>query len=271
MLPENNLEGRTAIVTGASRGIGREIALVLAEAGADIVAAARTRADIEATAADVKAMGRDVIYIATDVTKSSDVDAMVDRALEHFAKIDILVNVAGKLTVLPVVPLPDETLSPPAVDRESSTRMTDEEWHIMLQTNVTSAFYCCRAIAPHMIERRYGKIINLSSNASVQAYPMVSSYNAAKAGVDMMTRSLALEWAPYNICVNAIAPGAYRTAMTEHMYNDPVELQRETEGIPFRRWGDLRELGVLAVYLASAASDYMTGQIVHMDGGMTAR
>ena len=271
MLPEMSLEGRVAVVTGAGRGIGREIALVLAEAGALIVAAARTVSEIEDTAAHVRGMGGQAIAVPADVSRSSDVDQLVDRALQHFGQIDILVNNAGQLLRLAVAPFPDVTLTAPRVTRDSDSSMSDDEWQSVIDTNLNGVFYCCRAVAPHMMDRRYGKIINISSNNATQAFPLVAAYNASKAAVNMLTRVLALEWAPYNICVNAIGPGDYNTAMTEPTWTDPEGRQGHLEGIPFHREGDLRELGVLATYLASPASDYMTGQIIYMDGGLTAK
>jgi NAD(P)-dependent dehydrogenase (short-subunit alcohol dehydrogenase family) len=271
MLPELSLEGRTAIVTGAGRGIGREIALTLAEAGADIVVAARTESEINETVEAVTALGRQAIAVPTDVSKSSQVDSMVQMALDHFGTIDILVNNAGKLLRLPVAPFPDVTLSPPRVTRESITATSDEEWQSIIDINLTGVFYCCRAIAPHMMERKYGKIINIGSNNATQAFPLVAAYNASKAGVNMITRVMALEWADYNICVNAIGPGDYHTEMTDPTWVDSEGRRMHLDGIPMHREGDLRELGVLAAYLASPASDYMTGQLVYMDGGLTAR
>jgi len=271
MLPELSLQGKTAVVTGGGRGIGREIALALAEAGSDVVVAARTSSEIEATAADIRSMGRKAIALHTDVSKSDEVDSLAERALEHFGKIDVLVNNAGKLMRLPVVPFPDATVNPPVVTRDSISRTTDEEWQNVLNPNLNGVFYCCRAFAPHMMERKYGKIVNISSNNAKQAFPLLAAYNTSKAAVNMLTRVLALEWAPYNICVNAIGPGDYHTTMTDASWTNQAGRQRHIDGIPFHREGNLRELGVLAVYLASPASDYMTGQIVYMDGGLTAK
>jgi NAD(P)-dependent dehydrogenase (short-subunit alcohol dehydrogenase family) len=271
MLPELSLDGRTAIVTGAGRGIGRAIALTLAEAGANIVASARTVPEIESVAEEVRALGRDAIAVPADVSKSSDVDALVDAALKQFGRVEILVNNAGVLQRLPVVPFPDVTISTAFVSRKPDARISDEEWNSVINTNLGGVFYCCRAIAPHMMERRYGKIINISSNNGTMAFPLVAAYNCSKAAVNMLTRVLALEWAPYNICVNAIGPGDYHTKMTDRTWSDPAGRQRHLDGIPFHREGDLRELGVLAAYLASPATDYMTGQIVYMDGGLTAK
>ena len=270
MIPEMSLEGRTAIVTGGGRGIGRAIALVFAEAGADVVVATRTVPEIESTAGEIQSMGRQSLAVQADVANSSEVDAMVEQTIERFGKIDILVNNAGQFIRTPVAALPDLDLKPPKVTRETTRPTSNEEWQAIIDANLTGVFYCCRAAGSHMIERRYGKVINISSNNAIQAFPLVAAYNASKAGVNMLTRVLALEWAEYNICVNAIGPGDYNTAMTEQAWADPEMRQRYMDRIPMHREGDLRELGVLAAYLASPASDYMTGQLIYLDGGLTA-
>ena len=271
MLPELSLAGRTAIVTGAGRGIGRAISLVLAEAGADVVVTARTTSEIESVADELRALGTNPLAIATDVAQSSSVNAMVEETVRQYGKVDILVNNAGQILRAPVVPFPDVTYAPPRVTRETNVPTSDEEWQTIMDANLNGVFYCCRAVAPHMLEQRYGKIINISSNNGAQAFTMMSAYNTSKAAVHMLTRVLALEWADYNICVNAIGPGDYNTAMTAPTWIDPVERQRHLDGIPMHRESDMRELGVLAVYLASRASDYMTGQIIYLDGGQTAK
>ena len=268
---EQNLKGRVAIVTGAGRGIGRAIALVFAERGADVVIASRTKSEVEKTAADVKALGVRAIAVPTDVGKSAEVDTLVQRTLDEFGKVDILVNNAGQVLHMPVAPFPDKTLKPPQADRETTTGMSDEEWHRIMDANLSSAFYCCRAVGPHMMKQGYGKVINVSSNNGSQAYPYVAAYSVSKAGMNMLTRILALEWAPYNISVNAIGPGEFRTAMTETSWVNPEAYQRHLDNIPMGREAGLREVGLMAAYFAGPESDYFTGQIVHIDGGITAR
>ena len=150
-------------------------------------------------------------------------------------------------------------------------RHSDEEWQSIIDVNLNGVFYCCRAVAPHMMDLGYGKVINISSNNATMAFPMVAAYNSSKAAVNMLTRVLALEWAPYNICVNGIGPGDYHTAMTSASWSDPEGRKLHLDNIPFHREGKLDDLGTLAVYLSSPASDYMTGQIIYMDGGLTAK
>ena len=196
---------------------------------------------------------------------------MVEQTIDRFGKVDILVNNAGQIRVQTVVPLPKLPFEHPQVTG-ADVRISDEVWKDMMDVNVNSVFYGCRAVAPHMIERRYGKIINMSSISGKQAYPMYSLYNVGKTAIDMLTRILALEWADYNVCVNAIGPGHFHTMLNgAECANNPETCTMYSENIPVHRGGHLRELGALAVYLASPASDYMTGQTSYLDGGWTAR
>lgn len=271
MLPELSLKGKTAIITGASRGIGKAIALRMAEAGADIVVAARTITDLEGTADEARALGRQALAVQTDVTDSSQIDAMVEQTIQQFGKVDILVNNAGQIRVQTVIPLPKLPFEHSQVV-DPDVRISDNTWKDMLDVNLNSVFYGCRAVGPHMVKRGYGKIINMSSISGKQAYPMYSLYNVGKTAIDMLTRILALEWAAYNICVNAIGPGHFHTLLNgEECANNPDTCRMYSDNIPLHRGGDLRELGALAVYLASPASDYMTGQTSYLDGGWTAR
>lgn len=270
VIPELSLEGRSAIVTGAGRGIGRAIALGLAEAGADLVLAARTRPELDELAGELRASGRRAIAVTTDVTDPAQAERMVSAAADEYGQIDILVNNAGINLRLPLVPLPDGVPSWVRVSREPDSRITDEEWQRVMSTNLDGVMYGCRAVAPHMLERGGGKIINVSSVQAGTAVPCYSAYNVSKAAVNMLTRVLALEWAPHGITVNSLCPGSYETDMSGDQWTDPEKARRAAAMIPAGRPGNLRDLGILAAYLASPASDYMTGQAVFIDGGISA-
>ncbi len=261
------LEGKSAIVTGAGRGIGEAIALALAGAGADILLAARTNEQIEQAADRIRHLGRKAVTVPTDVTKADNVKVMVEAALNEFGKIDILVNNAGGTVIKPVSPLPPFESNMTRLVPNFFEGMTEEEWHRLMDSNLTSVFLCCKEVGPHMIKQKSGKVINISSVGSVRASPYRAAYTASKAAVSMFTRSLALEWAHYHVNVNAIAPGTFKTALTAWFTSDPKGEAEMIKRIPLRRAGNLQELGYLAIYLASAASDYMTGQTVHLDGG----
>jgi NAD(P)-dependent dehydrogenase (short-subunit alcohol dehydrogenase family) len=254
LFDEFSLKGKVAIVTGSGRGIGKAISLAFAEAGADVVAAARTEGEIEETCRKVKALGRQSLAIPTDVTKAEQVERMVKEAISHFKKIDILVNNAGTAVFTTLVS-PD------------GQKMTEAEWRQVIDTNLTSIFLCCRAVGPHMFEQKKGKVINISSISSQKAQADDIPYNVSKAGVDMLTRCLSLDWAPYNINVNAIGPGQFYTRLSAKSHEDPDLRERMVACIPLGRVGDVRELSLLAVFLASPASDFITGQIIFIDGG----
>lgn len=271
MLPEFGLNGRVAVITGGGRGIGRDIALAFAEAGADVVLASRSSSEIDDVAAEVAAVGRRALAVSTDVTDSAQVDRLVSTAVEKLGQVDIMVNNAGVVHFLPLVPMPDGGPDSPRLTRPPTTPVTDGEWRHMMEVNVTGVMYGCRAVGPHMLERGSGKIINISSTNGHMGVPYMSLYNVSKAAVNMLTRVLALEWAPHGINVNALAPGAFHTRMTDSVWTSESGAAENRAGIPMGRHGDLRDLGVLAVYLASPASNYMTGQIVHLDGGRTAK
>ncbi|MBI2917158.1 MAG: SDR family oxidoreductase [Chloroflexi bacterium] len=269
-LDEFSLDGRVAVVTGAGRGIGRGIALCFAEAGAEIVALARTREQVEDTAAEARRLGRRALAIATDVTKAAQVQEAVDRAMEEFGHIDILVNDAGAAVPKPLVPLPEHHPEG-AEDFPNYFAPTSlSEWRTVLDVQLNGAFLCCRAVAPHMVVQRRGKVISISSIFAARGFPFGLSYGVSKTGLVGLTWSLAAEWAAYNIQVNCIAPGHFRTAMVARLHDTPRLRERILRTIPFRRTGDLRDIGLLAVYLASPASDYMTGQVLFVDGGITA-
>ena len=262
-IPEYDLSGKVAFVTGAGRGIGKGIAQVLAEAGADVVINALTGRYVEGLAADIrKATGRRVLSLAADVTKSAEVERAVHRILAEFGALHILVNNLGDAIRKPLVPLPDQEAS-------SRAPLTDEEFRTVLDLNLTATVLCSRAAGTHLLARRSGKVINIASFAAARGTPALTIYGAAKSALVGFTRALALEWAPYGVQVNAIAPGLFPDPVTagEEGYKRRTEEAKRT--VPLGRAGRLREVGLLALYLASAASDYMTGQTLYLDGGLT--
>jgi NAD(P)-dependent dehydrogenase (short-subunit alcohol dehydrogenase family) len=259
---EYDLSGRVAFVTGAGRGIGKGIAQVLAEAGADVVINSLTDRYVTPLAAEIaSATGRRVVPLVADVTKSEAVDRAVAHILDQFGALDILVNNLGDSIHKPLVAAPGATSGPPG--------MSDEEIRFVLDVNLTATLVCSRAVGPHMLARRSGKVINVGSFASERGRAMLTIYAAAKSALVGFTRSLALEWAPYGVQVNGIAPGLFPDPVTvgEAGY---VERQRSAQKVvPLQREGRLREVGLLALYLAGSASDYMTGQTLYLDGGLT--
>ena len=250
--PGLDLTGRTAVVIGATSGLGKAIALGLADAGADVVATGR-RAKMAAEAArEIEARGRRSLVVAADVSDTSSIQELADTVIERFGKVDILVNAAGR------------TIRRPTLD------VSDDEWDGIMDTNLTGMLRGCRAFGRHMIERRYGRIINIGSLTSVVALTEVAAYGASKAGVEALTKSLAIEWAPYGVCVNAILPGVFRTALNEGLL-DGTERGRELLiRTPMRRFGQPEEVAGAAVFLASEAAGFVTGHLLAVDGGFLA-
>lgn len=243
------LNEKVALVTGAGRGLGKAIALALADAGSDLICIGRTKAQIEETCAEAEKTGRKAIAVPTDVTSSESVNKMCLHGLAEFGRIDILVNNAGFAIEKPFC------------------EISDEEWDRVINTNLRGAFYCTRAVGRQMIERREGKIINISSIMGIRGYQNFASYCVSKAGIIQLTRTLALEWARYKIHVNAIAPGIFLTSFNERAFTNEQIRDMVLKRIPFRRFGQPEELGGLVVYLASKASDYITGEVIVFDGG----
>ena len=246
-----SLAGRVALVTGASRGIGRAIALALGTAGAAVACCARSTDQVQATAEAIQRAGGRARAFSLDVTQGAQVGATVREIERTLGPVDILVNNAG-------VTLEKKTIE-----------VTDEEWDTVLATNLTSMFRLARAVAPGMMERGRGKIINVGSMYGRIGVPRYAAYCASKAAVDALTRSLAAEWARHGIRVNCLAPGYMNTDIPREAMADEKTRGLLLSKVPARRIGEPEEVGPLAVYLASAASDFMTGQTVYLDGGQT--
>jgi len=264
------LSGRLAIVTGAGRGIGRAIALELAQAGASLVLLARTGPELRAVVEEIRGKGGKAVELACDVSDSKQVDSAVAHVLERYGAIHILINNAGAFDKRPVVPLPGVDLGPPLTPEPVIGPMSDEAWRRMFSVNVDSAFFFARAVGPSMLARRSGVVINVSSNSASQAARYVSAYNCSKAALSMLTRVLALEWADYGIRVNAVAPGEYHTQLTDFSWSNATEKAKRLARIPMHREGDLGEVGFLVRSLCDDRASYITGQVFHIDGGLTA-
>jgi NAD(P)-dependent dehydrogenase (short-subunit alcohol dehydrogenase family) len=274
MLPEEfQIAGKVVLVTGAGRGIGSGIAEVLAEAGACVALNALTSTYADATASAIRERVQrkagdvatspqgEVHVLVGDVSQTAGAESVVQRTLEQFGRIDVLVNNLGDARMKPLVALP-----------ETRTRtIDDEDLQGILDVNMMATLRCTRALGPHFLARRSGKVINVASYTVAHGAPRVVLYTAAKAAVVGFTRAQALEWAPYNVQVNAIAPGLFPDSRTL----DAQALQAADQAVarvaPLGRAGRLREVGLLALYLASAASDYMTGQTLYLDGGASIR
>jgi NAD(P)-dependent dehydrogenase (short-subunit alcohol dehydrogenase family) len=257
ILDKFSLDGKVAIVTGGGTGLGKVICHALARAGASIVVAARRPEPIHETAAEIRKLGQRAIAVPTDVTDSQQVGGLIEKAIVQFNHVDILVNNAGiargiepsSWDVTPIKPGPIWELS-------------DDKWHHAIDINLTGAFYCCRAIAKHMIEQKSGKVINMASVGGLRAAKGWFTYCSAKAGVIMLTKTLAVTWARENIQVNCIAPGFLKIVDIAASHEG-----RNPDFIPMGRFGEGKEIGPLAVYLASEASDYVTGECFVIDGG----
>ncbi len=260
-IAEYDLSGRVAFVTGAGRGIGKGIAQALAEAGADVVINALTEQHVTPLARDIgKATGRRVVPLVADVTRSDEVARALAGILEYFGDLHILVNNLGDAIRKPLVPAPDGG---------GTGSMTDEEVRAVMDVNLTATLLCTRAVGPHMLARGSGKVINIGSFASARGGAGLVVYATAKTALAGFTRALALEWAPHGIQVNAIAPGLFPDPVTTGEAGYAERVQDARRIVPLQREGRVREVGLLAVYLASPASDYMTGQTLYLDGGLT--
>ncbi len=244
-----SLQGKVALVTGAGRGLGQSMALGLAEAGADIICFGRNQENIDETSRQIQKIGKRALPLVTDIGSSEQVKRSVSKALEVFGKIDILINNAAMML------------------GKASEKTTEEEWNDLIRTNLTGTFLCCQSVGTHMIGNGSGKMINVGSIFGLTGTTHCLAYACSKAAVHQMTKSLAVEWAKHGITVNAIVPGYFDTEMPAKILADPNFKKTILERMPLRRIGRPEEIKPLAVYLASRASDFMTGQTLCMDGG----
>jgi NAD(P)-dependent dehydrogenase (short-subunit alcohol dehydrogenase family) len=247
-----SLEGKVAVVTGGTSGIGRALSLGLADAGADVIATARRQQEVDNTADAVEARGRKTLRLVSDVCHRESLETLLTAVLERFGKVDILINCAGKIKRTPTISLPEE------------------EWTDILNTNLTGTLRACQIFGKHMLERGYGRIINISSLNSFVALSEVAAYAASKAGVASLTRSLAVEWSKKGITVNAIAPGVFRTDLNAALLDSSPRGHELLMRTPMGRFGKTEELVGAAIYLASDSSSFVTGQTIVVDGGFLA-
>jgi NAD(P)-dependent dehydrogenase (short-subunit alcohol dehydrogenase family) len=246
-----DLTGRVAIVTGTSRGLGQYFARALARAGADLVLTSRDRTTLAPFEAEIAALGRRWVSLDLDVRDHGSIQKMVSAASDSFGRIDILVNNAGC------------NVRKPAVE------ITWDDWNLVLDTNLRGTFFVAQAVARRMIERGYGRIINLGSVTSVAGYAGLGPYGASRGGIRQLTMSLADDWGKYGITVNCLAPGWFRTAQNKVMYEDTEWVEYLNERIPLKRPGKPDDLDGAVVFLASEASRYVTGQTLLVDGGIS--
>ena len=247
-----SLEGKIAVVTGGTSGIGRALSLGLAEAGADVIATARRQQQVEETAAAIESRGRRTLRLTADVCDRASLERLLTAALDSFGKVNILINCAGIIKRAPTLDFPEE------------------EWNNILNTNLTGTLRACQVFGKPMLERGYGRIVNIASLNSFVSLNEVAAYAASKAGVAALTRSLAVEWSKRGVTVNAIAPGVFRTELNAKLLDSTPRGQELLMRTPMGRFGKTEELVGAAVFLASDACSFVTGQILAVDGGFLA-
>ena len=251
-LPSLDLKSKVAVVIGGTSGIGLTLAKGLAEAGADVVATGRRAELVRSAAHEIRSLGRRSLEVACDVTDRVSVEALLSAVETQLGKVDILLNSAGITRRTPTV------------------EVSEAEWNSIMETNLTGVLRTCQIFGRKMIERKSGRIINIASVASGRGFYEVAAYAASKAGVVSLTQTLAVEWAKHNVCVNAIAPGVYRTDLNKALLDGTPRGQEFITRTPMRRFGQLEELVGAAVFLASDSASFVTGHVLAVDGGFLA-
>lgn len=247
-----DLMGRVAVVIGGTSGIGRSIAHGLAEAGADVVCTSRRQEQVNTAASEIEAIGRSSLRIVSDVADKTSLENLLAECVGSFGKVDILVNSAGR------------------TKREPTLDVSEDDWNAILETNLTGTLRACQVFGRHMIEQKYGRIINIASLSTFVSLFEVAAYAASKAAVASLTKSLAIEWAKHGVNVNAIAPGVFRTALNEKLLDETPRGQEFLMRTPMGRFGKVEELAGAAVFLASEAASFVTGEVLVVDGGFLA-
>lgn len=250
--PGFSLAGRVAVVVGGTSGIGKVISLALAEAGADVVASSRRESEVAATATAVSALGRRTLRVTSDVTDRPSLERLCETTVRELGQVDILVNCAGR------------------TKRTPTLEVSEQEFSGILDTNLTGTFRACQVFGRHLLERGYGRIINIASLSAFAALYEVAAYSASKAAIVSLTQSLAIEWGPRGVNVNAIAPGVFRTSLNQALLDGTGRGQEFLLRTPLKRFGKVEELAGAAIFLASEAASFVNGETLKVDGGFLA-
>ena len=246
------LNGKVAVVIGGTSGIGRAIAHGMAEAGADVVPSSRRAESVEAAAKEIEERGRQTLRITSDVGDRLSLEQLRDKTISELGKVDILVNCAGRTKRAPTIDFPEA------------------DWNAIIETNLNGTLRACQVFGQHMLERKFGRVINIASLSTFVALYEVAAYSASKAAVASLTKSLALEWSPHGVNVNAIAPGVFETDLNRHLLNETPRGNEFKMRTPMKRFGSVEELAGAAIYLASDAASFVTGEVLVVDGGFLA-